>query len=150
MTNKEPYTFINNEACKIAYTFAYKNHIISCADIFNSTKECAFFVESENNEHKTIEFTSVEKAIEYVDSIVRLNESIELYKSYDAIKDMCKKINLNEKLDIPKCKIYLACSVSDSKDLEQIRNTILPICIEYKLEQISFWEFIKNKSKKII
>ena len=42
MTNKELYTFTSNKACKISYTFVYKNHTILCADRFNSTKECVF------------------------------------------------------------------------------------------------------------
>lgn len=73
----------------------------------------------------------------------------DLWNQYLAIKDECKVLDKKEKLTVPKKVIdeILTFLKTEKFNLLQLRAKIIPVCIEYKLEEKSFWQWIQVKRK---
>lgn len=71
----------------------------------------------------------------------------DLWNEYLAIKDTCSIVIPKEKLKVPKEKIDEILNLMKSKSFNiiQLRAVVIPVCIEYKLEEKSFWKWIQVK-----
>lgn len=71
----------------------------------------------------------------------------DLWNQYLAVKDECKVLDKKEKLTVPKKVIdeILTFLKTEKFNLFQLRAKIIPVCIEYKLEEKSFWQWIQVK-----
>jgi hypothetical protein len=71
----------------------------------------------------------------------------DMWAQYRAIKSECKVIEKKEKLQVPSAKIkeILAFLKTSKFSLMDLQNLIIPVCIEYKLEEKSFWQWIQVK-----
>lgn len=74
----------------------------------------------------------------------------ELWDKYQKIKSECHNVNINEKLDVPSDRISEIFSLIYSKSFNmiQLRTVIIPVCIDYRLEDVSFWRWIQIKTGK--
>jgi hypothetical protein len=71
----------------------------------------------------------------------------ELWSRYIDIENSCRIVIPKEKLKIPKSiiddiKLFLK---TEKFNMYQLRGKIIPVCIEYKLEQTSFWNWLQSK-----
>jgi hypothetical protein len=73
----------------------------------------------------------------------------DMWAQYRAIEADCRKVEKKEKLkEVPeaKKKEILAFLKTKSFSMRDLQNLIIPVCIEHKLEQKSFWTWIQVKS----
>lgn len=70
-----------------------------------------------------------------------------LWNQYLAVKDECKIIEKKEKITAPKevIKEIIRFMKEEKYNAYQLRAKIIPVCIEYKLEDKSFWTWIQVK-----
>lgn len=86
-----------------------------------------------------------------IEKVVVLNEvqqrDKELLDEYETIKDECRKVIPKEKLEVPKEKIKELLDLLKQKyfTIQQVRALAYPICIEYRLESVSFWHWVQVK-----
>lgn len=71
----------------------------------------------------------------------------DMWVQYRAIAAECKVVEKKEKLKVPAAKIkeildFLKTTKFSMRDLQ---NMVIPVCIEYKLEEKSFWTWIQVK-----
>lgn len=73
----------------------------------------------------------------------------DLCDSYKVIEAECVILPRTGKIPVPKEKIDEVLSFLKTKEwgIFQLRAIILPICIEYKVEQNSFWHWLQVKRK---
>lgn len=73
----------------------------------------------------------------------------EMTAKYKAIESECVILPKKGKIPVPKEKIdeVLAFLKTKNWGILQLRAIIVPICIEYKVEQNSFWHWIQVKRK---
>lgn len=73
----------------------------------------------------------------------------DLWNQYLAVKDECKVLEKKEKLTVPKKVIdeIINFLKNEKFNMFQLRAKIIPVCIEYKLEEKSFWQWIQVKRK---
>lgn len=71
----------------------------------------------------------------------------DLWAKYQAIAPECKVVEKKEKLNVPKATIddILAFLKSEKFNILELRAKVIPVCIEYKLEEKSFWQWIQVK-----
>jgi hypothetical protein len=71
----------------------------------------------------------------------------DMWAQYRAIKSECKVVEKKEKLKVPSAKIkeILAFLKTSKFSLMDLQNMVIPVCIEYKLEEKSFWTWIQVK-----
>lgn len=70
-----------------------------------------------------------------------------IVEEYNSIKDECQKVVPKQKLNIPKSKIdnILNLLKQPKFSIYDVRAVVYPVCIEYKIEQESFWHWIQVK-----
>lgn len=71
----------------------------------------------------------------------------DLWSKYQDIASECKVVEKKEKLKVPKATIddILAFLKSEKFNILELRAKVIPVCIEYKLEEKSFWQWIQVK-----
>lgn len=71
----------------------------------------------------------------------------DLWAKYQDIASECKVVEKKEKLKVPKATIddILAFLKSEKFNILELRAKVIPVCIEYKLEEKSFWQWIQVK-----
>lgn len=71
----------------------------------------------------------------------------DLWAKYQSVASECKVVEKKEKLKVPKATIddILAFLKSKQFNILQLRAKVIPVCIEYKLEEKSFWQWIQVK-----
>lgn len=71
----------------------------------------------------------------------------DLTDAYNAIKSQCREVIPKEKLEVPKERIKQLLDLLKTTNFTiiDVRAIAYPICIEYKLEQKSFWHWIQVK-----
>lgn len=71
----------------------------------------------------------------------------DLLAKYQDISSECKVVEKKEKLKVPKATIddILAFLKSEKFSVLELRAKVIPVCIEYKLEEKSFWRWIQVK-----
>lgn len=74
----------------------------------------------------------------------------ELWQRYQEIKHECRKVSPKEKIKVPKNRIDEILNLLKTKsfNMYQLRAVVIPVCIEYKLEDVTFWHWIQSKSYK--
>lgn len=74
----------------------------------------------------------------------------DLWNKYLSIKHECKIVMPKEKLKISKEKLNVLIDLMKTKSFSiiQLRAVVIPLCIEYKLEDKSFWRWIQVHLKK--
>jgi hypothetical protein len=72
----------------------------------------------------------------------------DMWAQYRAIEAECKVVEKKEKLKVPSAKIkeILAFLKTKKFSMMDLQNLIIPVCIEYKIEQKSFWQWVQVKS----
>lgn len=72
----------------------------------------------------------------------------DLTDAYNAIKSQCREVIPKEKLEVPKERIKQLLDLLKTTNFTiiDVRAIAYPICIEYKLEQKSFWRWIQVKT----
>lgn len=74
--------------------------------------------------------------------------SKDLWDAYDAIKHECKVVAPKEKLSVPKQRIdEILALLKTSWSMPELHAVFVPVCIEYKIEHVSFWKWIQVKRK---
>lgn len=73
----------------------------------------------------------------------------ELWARYQAMKHECKTVVPKEKILVPKAHIDEILNFLKSQifSIYQLRSVVIPVCIEYKIEDASFWKWIQVKRK---
>ena len=73
--------------------------------------------------------------------------SKDLWDKYKAMKHECRLVQPKEKLNVPKDRIDSILNLMKSKsyNIYQLHAVIIPVCIDYKLEDITFWRWIQSK-----
>jgi hypothetical protein len=73
----------------------------------------------------------------------------DLWAKYQVIKPECVVVQPKEKLSVPKAVIddILNFLKTEKFNAFQLRAKIVPVCIEYKIEDVSFWRWIQVKRK---
>lgn len=74
----------------------------------------------------------------------------DLWTQYRAIENECISVKPKERIKVPKARIDEILNFTNSGEkysIYQLRAVILPVCIEYKIEQASFWKWIQPKIK---
>lgn len=71
----------------------------------------------------------------------------DLKAQYDAIKAECQVVVPKQKLPVPKARIDEVLNfLKEGKfGIIELRAMVFPICIEYRLEEASFWQWIQVK-----
>lgn len=71
----------------------------------------------------------------------------DLWNKYLAVKDECRIVIKKEKINVPSAVIkeIIRFLKEEKFNAYQLREKIIPVCIEYKLEQNSFWHWIQVK-----
>ncbi len=71
----------------------------------------------------------------------------DLWSKYQDIASECKVVEKKEKLKVPKATIddILAFLKSEKFTILELRAKVIPVCIEYKLEEKSFWQWLQVK-----
>lgn len=71
----------------------------------------------------------------------------ELWAVYQAMKAHCRVVEPKERQPAPTARINAIISLMKTKswNMYQLRAIIIPVCIEYKLEDVSFWRWIQAK-----
>lgn len=74
----------------------------------------------------------------------------ELWARYQAIKHECREVQPKERLKVPKARIDEILNFLKTKkfNMYQLRAVVIPVCIEYKLEDVTFWRWIQSKAYK--
>lgn len=75
--------------------------------------------------------------------------SKDLWDKYKAMKHECRLVQPKERLDVPKERIdaILNLMKTTSYNIYQLHAVIIPVCIDYKLEDVTFWRWIQSKHK---
>lgn len=96
-------------------------------------------------------YLAPEPVVEMVKEL-SLEESYDrsLWEKYSAIKHECRKVDRTEKLDVPVNKIADIFNLIYSKkfNMLQLRAVTIPVCIDYRLDDITFWHWIQFKTSK--
>lgn len=71
----------------------------------------------------------------------------ELWAVYQSMKAHCRKVDPKERQPAPKARIDAIIKLMKSKswNMYQVRAVILPVCIEYKLDDKTFWPWLQAK-----
>lgn len=71
----------------------------------------------------------------------------DLWNKYLAVKDECRIVIKKEKINVPSAvvKEIIRFLKEEKFNAYQLREKLIPVCIEYKLEQNSFWHWIQVK-----
>jgi hypothetical protein len=74
----------------------------------------------------------------------------DLWAKYQAMKHECRNVEPKERLKVPKARIDEILNLMKTKtyNIYQLRAVIVPVCIEYKLEDVTFWRWIQSKAFK--
>lgn len=74
----------------------------------------------------------------------------ELWARYQAMKHECREVQPKERLKVPKARIDEILNFLKTKkfNMYQLRAVVIPVCIEYKLEDVTFWRWIQSKAYK--
>jgi hypothetical protein len=74
----------------------------------------------------------------------------DLWAKYQAMKHECRQVEPKERLKVPKARIDEILNLMKTKtyNIYQLRAVIVPVCIEYKLEDVTFWRWIQSKAFK--
>jgi hypothetical protein len=74
----------------------------------------------------------------------------DLWAKYQAMKHECRNVEPKERLKVPKARIDEILNLLKTKNFNayQLRAVIVPVCIEYKLEDVTFWRWIQSKAFK--
>ncbi len=74
----------------------------------------------------------------------------ELWSTYQAIKHECREVKPKERLKVPKSRIDEILNLLKTKNFNmyQLRGVVIPVCIDYKLEDVTFWRWIQSKAYK--
>jgi len=72
----------------------------------------------------------------------------DLWARYQAMKHECRIVEPKERLNVPKARIDEILNLLKTKtyNMYQLRAVIVPVCIEYKLEDVTFWRWIQSKA----
>ncbi len=72
----------------------------------------------------------------------------DLWAKYQAIKHECRQVEPKERLKVPKARIDEILNLLKTKsfNMYQLRAAVIPVCIEYKLEDVTFWRWIQSKA----
>lgn len=72
-----------------------------------------------------------------------------LWNKYLIVEPECSIVVPKEKIKVPSATIkeILRFLKEDNPNIYQIRAVVIPVCIEYKLEQVSFWKWLQVKRK---
>lgn len=72
----------------------------------------------------------------------------DLWNKYQAMKHECLEVVPKERLKVPKARIDEILNLLKSKNFNmyQLRAVIIPVCIDYKLEDVTFWRWIQVKT----
>jgi hypothetical protein len=73
-----------------------------------------------------------------------------LWAKYQAMKHECRNVEPKERLKVPKARIDEILNLLKTKNFNayQLRAVVVPVCIEYKLEDLTFWRWIQSKAFK--
>lgn len=76
--------------------------------------------------------------------------SKDLWDTYRAMKHECRLVEPKERLKVPKARIDAILDLMKTKsyNMYQLHAVIIPVCIEYKLDDLTFWRWIQSKSFK--
>lgn len=76
--------------------------------------------------------------------------SKELWDEYKAMKHECRVVEPKERLKVPKDRIDAILNLMKTKsyNMYQLHAVIVPVCIEYKLDDLTFWRWIQSKAFK--
>lgn len=74
----------------------------------------------------------------------------DLWAKYQAMKHECRNVEPKERLKVPKARIDEILNLLKTKKFNafQLRAVVVPVCIEYKLEDVTFWRWIQSKAFK--
>lgn len=74
----------------------------------------------------------------------------DLWARYQAIKHECREVQPKERLKVPKARIDEILNLLKTKsfNMYQLRAVVIPVCIDYKLEDVTFWRWIQSKAYK--
>lgn len=74
----------------------------------------------------------------------------DLWAKYQAMKHECRAVEPKERLKVPKDRIDEILNLLKTKNFNaiQLRAVVVPVCIEYKLEDVTFWSWIQSKAFK--
>jgi len=72
----------------------------------------------------------------------------DLWARYQAMKHECRNVEPKERLKVPKARIDEILTLLKSKNFNayQLRGVVIPVCIEYKLDDETFWRWIQSKA----
>lgn len=72
----------------------------------------------------------------------------DLWAPYKAIASECQLVVPKQKLNVPKAKIdEVLALLKGSYTLPDLLKLVVPICIEYRIEEKSFWHWLQVKRK---
>lgn len=76
--------------------------------------------------------------------------SKDLWDKYKAMKHECRVVEPKERLKVPKDRIDAILNLMKTKsyNMYQLHAVIVPVCIEYKLDDLTFWRWIQSKAFK--
>jgi len=76
--------------------------------------------------------------------------SKDLWDKYKAMKHECRVVEPKERLKVPKARIDAILDLMKTKsyNMYQLHAVIVPVCIEYKLDDLTFWRWIQSKAFK--
>ena len=74
----------------------------------------------------------------------------DLWDKYKAMKHECRVVEPKEPLKVPKDRIDAILDLMKTKsyNMYQLHAVIVPVCIEYKLDDLTFWRWIQSKAFK--
>jgi hypothetical protein len=74
----------------------------------------------------------------------------DLWAKYQAMKHECRAVEPKERLKVPKARIDEILNLLKTKNFNaiQLRAVVVPVCIEYKLDDLTFWRWIQSKAFK--
>lgn len=127
------------------YNIEWPNDLIQAPDSIE-------IVKNEEDSDLYVSKTNVEKSVPIHNAEVsdERKSDEELWNNYQKIKNECKKVELKEKLNVPVDKIASIFDLIYSKkfNMIQLRSVIIPVCIDYRLDDVSFWHWIQLKTSK--
>lgn len=93
---------------------------------------------------KTVPFVEPEKVL-----TPEAQADKDLWNEYQAMKHECRQVEPKERLKVPKARIDNILNLIKTKsfNMYQLRAVVIPVCIEYKLEDVTFWRWIQSKHK---
>lgn len=125
----------------IHYTYnkEWPNDILSTPD----------FIELVENEEDSDFYVAPEPVVAPVEQLSpEAQADKDLWARYQAMKHECRTVEPRERLNVPKDRIDAIFNLMKTQkyNMYQLRAVIVPVCIDYKLEDVTFWRWIQSKA----